>query len=489
MASALDPPAADRVEAPSRHRSEPAERRRANGFAGTIGVTALGALLPGAGFLFTGRRVLGWAVLLVSAVIVGLAVWYLPHDMDSALDFAFDPTRLEIAAGVLLAVFLGWLAVVVATYLMVRPKAAPRWQTVLSTLLVIGLCAGVAAPVVMAAQYARVQSDLVSTLFEDNESATTPENVTEEDPWGGRDRVNVLLLGGDGNVHREGIRTDSMILVSIDTSSGKTVMFSLPRNLMYAQFPEDSPLHDVYPDGFTGEGDAGNWMLNAVYRQVPALHPGILGPSDNEGADALKQAIAGSTGIPVDYYLLVNLRGFRDIVDAMGGVTVNINQPVPIGGNSSGLEPVDWLEPGPNRHLDGFEALWFSRGRYGSDDYQRMERQRCMLDAIIDEADPFTLIRKYQELAKIGQEIVMTDIPRKLVPAFVDLALKVKDARVKSVVFRSSDAFYPGDPDFAWLRSTVDKALHPGDKKKGNKPDGPGAAADPEDVCAYQPAP
>jgi LCP family protein required for cell wall assembly len=355
-------------------------------------------------------------------------------------------------------------------------------------LFVAVLTVAVAAPVAVAARYAMVQSDLVATVFEDNESATVPDDVSEEDPWGGRDRVNVLLLGGDGGIYREGVRTDTMILASIDTHTGKTVLFSLPRNLMYAQFPEGSPLHKLYPDGFTGEGDDGEWMLNAVYRNIPALHPGVLGKSDNEGADALKQAIAGSTGTTVDYYVLVNLAGFQQIVDAMGGVTVNINEPVAIGGITDlGVEPKDWLDPGPDQHLDGFEALWFTRGRYGSDDYERMERQRCMIDAIVDEADPLNLLRRYQKLAAVGKEIVRTDIPSELLPAFIDLAMDMKEHRVKSVVFRSSDEFYPGDPDFDLMRSMVDKALDPTKKKPGRKGGNPGPADDAKDACAYDP--
>jgi LCP family protein required for cell wall assembly len=323
--------------------------------------------------------------------------------------------------------------------------------------------------VVVGIRYAWVQADLVETVFEDNRSATTPAGVSEEDPWAGRRRVNLLLLGGDGNVRRDGVRTDSMILASVDTQTGRTVMFSLPRNLMNAQFPSDSPLRLLYPDGYGGFEDPAASMLNAVYGQVPILHPGILGESDNEGADALKQAVAGSLDIDVDYYVLVNLLGFRELVDAMGGVTVNVNTPVPIGGNTDlGIPPQDYLEPGPDQRLDGFEALWYSRGRYGSDDYERMERQRCMIDAIIDEAQPLTLLRRYQDLAATGMEIVRTDIPADLMPAFVDLALRVKDASVKSVVFRRSDEFSPGSPDFDWMRGVVGTALAgPGDRPGG----------------------
>lgn len=492
---------------PGRRRRRP-ERRRAAGLPGTIGVTALGALVPGAGFLWARRRALGLTVLGTTLGLVLLGSWFVGWDLRAATDFFFDPARLQVAAGVLVVALAIWAVVVTTTYLMVRPRERSRAQSILGGAFVGALCLSMGAPVLVGVRYAFVQADLVSTVFEDNRSATAPTAATEADPWAGRDRVNLLLLGGDGSVHRDGVRTDSMILASIDTGSGRTVMFSLPRNMMNAQFPPDSPLAAVYPDGYTGEGDPAAYMLNAVYGQMPALHPGVLGASDNEGADALKHAVGGSLGVDVDYYVLVNLGGFQQLVDAMGGVTVNINTPVPIGGNTDlGVPPDDYLEPGPDRRLDGFEALWFARGRYGSDDYARMERQRCVIDAIVDEADPWTLLRRYQELAATGKEIVRTDIPADLMPAFVELALRVKDASVRSVVFRSSDQFFPGDPDFEWLRSAVRKALRPPrDRPPRTAEAGPtpapsptpsgspeptpaesGQAVEAADACAYQP--
>ncbi|UMG92848.1 LCP family protein [Nocardioides sp. TF02-7] len=229
-------------------------------------------------------------------------------------------------------------------------------------------------------------------------------------------------------------------------------------------------------------------MLNAVYRNIPLMHPEVLGHSTNEGADAIKLAVEGSLGLPVEYYVLVNLEGFKQIVDALGGVTVNINEPVAIGGNTdAGVPPDDYLDPGPDQHLNGFQALWFARGRWGSDDYERMERQRCMVDAIIDAANPANLLVRYLDLIKAGEEIVYTDIPRELAPAFVDLALKVKDAKVKSVVFRSSEEFSSADPDFAWMQETVQKAIDPPPRKSVPRGEKRNPADDPEDACAYQP--
>lgn len=499
--------------APPAQRTQPGKRalrprlRRARTLPGALAITLLSAVLPGAGYLWSRRRNLGWIVLPPSLTAIGLAAWLGLRSPRAMLDLAFDPTRLKVATAVAGGAFLVWLLVVVTTYLMGRPFPRRIWHTIVGTTFVGLLCVAVAAPVVFGARYAMVQADLVETVFEDNTSATAPKHVTEKDPWGGRDRVNVLLLGGDGGVHRIGVRTDTMILLSMDTRTGRTTMFSLPRNMMNAQFPADSPLHAVYPYGFTGYGDPGAWMLNAVYRQVPMLHPGILGKSDNEGADALKMAVSGSLKVPVDYYLLVNLQGFREIVDAMGGVTVNINEPIPVGGNTDlGILPDRYLQPGPDQRLDGFDALWYSRGRYGSDDYQRMERQRCMIDAIIDEARPLNLLRRYQDLAAAGKRIVRTDIPSKLLPAFVDLALEIKDASVRSVVFRSSEEFFPGDPDYAWMQQVVRKALRPPPDRPRERGQGrptptpsaipaveeteaadPGAAIEAADICGYHP--
>ena len=457
--------------------------RRARGLPVALGVTLLGAVVPGAGLVWSGRRY-GWA-LVGATVLLVVALGVRFRSLEAVLDLAVDPGRLRAAAWLITIGLLLWAASVGLTYFLVRPRPMRAWQEGLGVLFVAGLCLALASPFALASRYATVQAGLVTDLFEGNETATVPVDVTVADPWGNRERVNVLLLGGDGDVGREGIRTDTIILLSIDTGTGQSVMFSLPRNMMNAQFPADSPLHDLYPDGFDGYGDPAAWMLNAIYGQVPALHPGVLGKSDNEGADAVKQAVAGSLGVPVDYYVLVNLTGFREIVDAMGGVTVNINEPVAIQGDTDrGIPPVDYLDPGPDQRLNGYEALWFTRGRWGSDDYERMLRQRCMIDALIEEAQPLNLLRRYQQLADAGREIVRTDIPSPLLSAFVDLVLRVKDSEVRSVAFVSSPDFFPGDPDFAWVRQTVQKAIAPPpepseDDERGGRPGPDGDSGEP----------
>ena len=117
---------------------------------------------------------------------------------------------------------------------------------------------------------ALAQRDLIAGVFaDDGESATV---VDTPDPFGDQERVNVLLLGGDGGEGRDGVRTDTVIVASIDTETGDTTLFSLPRNLEDLPFPADSPLAEVYPDGFDA-GDESESLLNAVYRNGPARVP------------------------------------------------------------------------------------------------------------------------------------------------------------------------------------------------------------------------
>jgi LCP family protein required for cell wall assembly len=450
-----------------------------------VGWTALSGLVPGVGFLHNRRQRLGTLVLLVA---LGGAVWaalVAPHNLRAALDLAVDPARLTRAAVLTSICAVLWVAVVVGTFVVLRPRPAERrWHVMGGSAFVGALCLAVVAPVGLVVRDAFAQAHVVNAVFTHNEDATRPE-IKVEDPWHGRDRVNVLLLGGDSGPEREGTRTDTMILASLNTRTGRTVTFGLPRNLMDAPFPADSPLHALYPDGFTGPGDPGSWMLNAVYREIPILHPHVLGASTNEGADAIKQAVQGATGLPVDYYVLIDFTGFRELIDAMGGITVNVNVPVAINGQTdAGIPPTGYIQPGANEHLDGYHALWYARGRYGADDYQRMSRQRCVVNAIIDQANPVNMLRRYQALAAAGSKVVRTDIPKELLPAFVQLALKAKDHRAKSVLFRSSSDFNPGAPDFDYMHEVVQKALAAPVKHHHHAPS---TTEDDDDACAYHP--
>jgi polyisoprenyl-teichoic acid--peptidoglycan teichoic acid transferase len=480
----------------------PGGRRAHRSFASALGLTALNAVVPGTAFLAAGRRKLGAVTLLVFLLLVAGGMWLATGGRRTALRVSVDTGWLFWLAGVIAVVGLLWVVVVVAGYRMLLPPGTSRGRHVLGAVVVAVLVAAIATPAFLVARVADTQRDLIAGVFsDDGESATVDDTP---DPFGSKERVNVLLLGGDGGEGRDGVRTDTVIVASIDTDTGDATLFSLPRNLENLPFPADSPLSDVYPDGFEA-GDEAESLLNAVYRNGPEAHPDILGPTDHPGADFLKLGVGEALGLSIDYYVLVNLDGFSRLVDALGGITVNVNYYVPVGGDpGTGALPDAYIAPGANQKLDGATALAYARGRFGLTDYDRMARQRCAIDAIIDAADPVTLLRQYQQLAATTQDIVRTDIPRSALDDFVDLAFLVQDASVRSVVFDSS-VIDPAYPDYDQIRQLVQDAIDPATAAPSDRTtassapatetsaaatdpaDTAGAATDVADACAYDP--
>ncbi len=447
---------AGREAAPLPHRLSPRlGRRRAPTFGAALGLTVLGALVPGSAFLAAGRRVLGAITLGIFVLLLAGAVWIATAGRQTAARTLVDTSSLMwVVAGLgVLAVL--WAIVVVAGYRMLVPARTSRGRRTVGGLVVAAIVVAGAAPAAYAANIALVSRDLIAQVFDDGDSATV---VDVPDPFGDKERVNVLLLGGDGGEGRDGVRTDTVIVASIDTGSGETTLFSLPRNLENLPFPAGSPLAEAYPDGFWYETESES-LLNAVYRNGPAANPDILGPTDDPGADFLKLGVGEALGLTIDYFVLVNLDGFSRLVDALGGITVNVNYWVPVGGDpGTGALPNDYIEPGPNVAMDGPTALAFARGRFNLTDYDRMARQRCTISAIIEAADPITLLEQYQEIAETTQDIVSTDIPSGALDDFVDLAFLVKDANVRSVVF-DADLIDPAYPDYDLIRSIVENSL------------------------------
>ena len=415
----------------------------------------LGAVVPGAAFLVAGRRVLGGVTLAAFLLLLAGGAWLATGGRRTAVRTLVDTGSLMWVVVGLGVIALLWVVVVVGGYRILRPARMSGGRALVGGLVVAAVVVAGVAPAAYAGRLVLVQRDLIAGVFDDGESATV---VDTPDPFGDQERVNVLLLGGDGGEGRDGVRTDTVIVASVSTDTGETTLFSLPRNLENLPFPADSPLSEVYPDGFWA-GTESESLLNAVYRNGPAEYPDILGPTDDPGADFLKLGVGEALGLTIDYFVLVNLDGFSQLVDALGGITVNVNYWVPVGGDpGTGALPDAYIRPGRDVEMDGPTALAFARGRFGLTDYDRMARQRCTINAIIDAGDPVTLLAQYQELAATTQDIVSTDIPQGALDDFVDLAFLVKDAGVRSVVF-DANLIDPAYPDYDEIRQIVEDAL------------------------------
>lgn len=430
--------------------------------------TILGTILPGAGLIKAGRRVSGGLVLgsyLIAVLgLVGVAVF----NPSLIVGLAVDSYFVAVLAVVLGIGAVVWPIVITASHLNLRPAAPTVTQRVIGSIFVGILCFAVGTPMAVASRLCYDHSSLLGSVFktDDSDSVTRP-NLDTANPWKDKSRLNILILGGDSGKKRNinlGIRTDTVIVASIDTRTGQTITFSLPRNTARMPFPKDSILRRYYPKGFYDGSNPENaeYFLNSMYNNVPgALGEDILGPTDNVGADVLKLSVGAALGLDIDYYVLVDMDGFVDIIDALGGITVNINERVPIGGDTAkDIEPSRWLEIGPEQHLNGQDALWYARGRWGTSDYHRMDRQRCVINAVIDQADPFVILTRYEALSEAGKKTILTDIPGEMLPAFTKLALVVKQSTMHSLVFKNAvDGFSSSHPDFDLVRLKVATAI------------------------------
>jgi len=463
-----------------------------------------------------GRAKLGAFVMTLTFGLVGLAALVGLTRREQVLALAVNPEDLLVITGVLVFLGLCWIAIIISSHRLLRPATCGPGSRAFGSAFVGLICFAIATPMAVATQSVMAQRDLVTSVFasEGKSKSATREKVDKKDPWAKTPRLNILLLGADDGAGREGTRTDTVMVASIDTRTGNTALISLSRNWMRMPFPESSPLHDKYPDGFWdpslgADTEQPEFYLDAMYRNVPARYPGILGESDNEGADVLKVSVGEALGLKIHYYMQVNLEGFRTLIDALGGITVNVNYRVPIGGDyknmsdpNDDVKPHDYIEPGPNQKMLGARALWFARGRYGLSDPSRQERQRCTIQAIVDAADPANVVTKYQAIAAAGKQLLRTDIPQELLPAFIQLGFKVKHAKVANLDLDKKKNFPNGrNPNYEGIREIVAKAAQPktsttpaspkpttstSTRRPSTTPT-PGEAQDLKDACAYHP--
>jgi len=427
--------------------------------------TILGALIPGSGLIVAGRRRLGGILLLLiglgAVALAGLAVTGNP--LQKAISLAVNPQQLTLVAVAAGVIGLLWAGLIVLTHQQLSQYATlDTVQRTFSSLVVLALIGGVAVPAYTVGHSALIQRSLINSVFSENgdtEGGATAGGPSSEkaDPWADKPRVNVLLIGSDAGKGRIGVRPDTMIVASIDTARGDAVLFSLPRNLERAPFPVGTPGHEAWPNGYNC-GD--QCLLNAVWTWG-ADYPGYqkVAPK-NPGLRATKDAIEGVTGLQIDTYVMLNLQGFAQFVNAIGGLRVNVDERLPIGGNSEHPEQTTgYIEKGKNQKLDGYETLWFARSRWSTNDFDRMRRQRCVIGAVINQSDPVKLALAFPAIAKAAKDNLSTGIPQRDLPAWVELGQRVKSGSVRSLPFTDQVIPNRANPDFDQIHLLVRKAL------------------------------
>ena len=421
-------------------------------------------VVPGSAQLVAGNRRLGriatrlWAALLVAGA-VGLVLASFHHQY--VFWFVSDTTVLGILRLGLMLLAVGWALLFLDAWRIGQPLSLALGHRRAVVGLNGILCFSVAGALLFGAHLVGVQRSFILTMF----SGDTVHGANDG-------RYNVLLVGGDSGAGRWGLRTDSMTVASIDADTGKTVLIGLPRNMTDFPFAKGSVMHKAWPHGFNCGYP--NCELNGVNTWV-GDHQKLFKGVKNPGMDATISAIEGITGLKINYWSFVNLAGFRGLVDAVGGVTLHVRQPIPVGG--LGADVTGYIKPG-TRKLNGYDTLWFARSRDSSDDYSRMARQKCVMNAMLHQLSPQTVLTNFEKIATASSEMVSTDIPASEVDTFMELAMKAKGQPVATLSL-VPPLVNTGDPDIGLIQRKVKQAIakseHPGAGAHHHKPkDGTG---------------
>jgi len=413
-------------------------------FRRALALIAFTVVMPGSAQLITGDRRVGriairiWLAFVAVGAILGITALV---SRTAIFWMAANGALLSLGRWILIAGAIAWVGLILDAWRLGAPLQLARKQRLWMTGLNSALCLSVASVMFFAAHLVSVQSGVLGTVF---------VSKTISGPKAGR--YNVLLLGGDSGKGREGLRPDSLTVASIDAETGKSVLIGLPRNLQDVPFPEDSIMHKRFPHGFTwsqGELNAVNtWATN---------HKDLFPEMDNRpaGVQATISAVEAITGLDINYYAMVNLKGFSSLVDAVGGVTINVKEKTAIGGIGSPIR--GWIPAGKQK-LNGEQTLWYSRSRVENDDWSRMGRQKCVMSAMLHQLSPQKVLFNAQAIADSGSNLVSTDIPAQQLGSFMDLALKARAQKI-STVSLVPPVIYTGNPDYEKVRRIIRNAF------------------------------
>ncbi len=429
-------------------RRDAGERAARVRFRRAIALMLMTLVLPGSAQLVAGNRDVGriamrvWFVTVVAGVVsLVVAVVHPPF----AYWLVSDTAALAALRFVLIVLAVGWAFLIIDAWRIGQPLTL----TYQHRRAVVGLngllCFSVAGALLFGSHLVAVQRDLILTMFGDGEAVGATDG-----------RYNVALLGGDAGAGRWGLRPDSITIASIDAETGRTVLISLPRNMTNFPFAEGSVMDEQFPDGFDAD------YLNGVSTWA-GDHTSLFPQSDNPGVDATIMAIEGITDLEINYWAMVNLDGFKNLVDAVGGVTLNVREPIPVGLPHESY--FHYIEPG-ERKLDGQDTLWFARAREGSDDYSRMARQKCVMNAMLQQISPQVALRNFQKIASASAAMVSTSIPASEVGRFLELAVKAKGQQVSTLSLVPPQV-NTGDPDIDEVHDMVALAI---DRAEGDAP-------------------
>jgi LCP family protein required for cell wall assembly len=477
------------------------------------------AIVPGVGQLAAGVRGRGLVMLGIFLALTVAGIIIFLQGTDAVLSYLVRPS-------VLLAIFV--LDIVV---LLVRVAAVwDAWRTPKlgapdpvrpsrtgMAILIAGLVlvfAFTVAPHVAAGYYTLVSRDLLTSVFDgEGTSSTTTAGATASTAGhgdtsttrpggstgttsgssttgatapggtttsvapldlGGDRRITLLLIGVDETYWRTEVFADSINVATLNLDTGQVAMFGIPRNMVRI------PLGQKTAEALGVATFSG--LYHALYGEA-LKHPEIA-PNGNPGAEAIRESAELILGLPIDYYVVVNMLGLVDMVEAFGGVDIKLTSTMHITYHEiiQGEGEQSYVFEAGVNHLNGRQALAFARNRRDSNDYIRMGRQRCVLLGLLYQNSPSGLLLKLPKIAAAIKKNVDTNIPLDALPELIRMRGDIRTDNMIAIGFVPPDyVLYLseqgyGIPHIALINRTVEAALTDPDRWLRDNPP-PDAAA------------
>ncbi|MBW4094071.1 MAG: LCP family protein [Acidobacteria bacterium] len=456
---------------------------------------AMTLFVPGSAQVAAGNKKLGRRALTVTFVVWGLLIITLLlalFSRETLLSLVTNPILSIFVIIVLVLLAIGWAFLFVDTLRIIKPVLlAPRMRGIVAGALV-ALVVVTSGTLGVSAYLINSSRNAISSIF-----------ASHPDMQPSNGRYNFLIMGGDAGAGRYGRRPDSIMVVSVDAKTGKATTISIPRNFQPAIVPDSSPLHKYYPKGFVCPNDPTNsCILNAFYSDVATNHADAFPGAADPGAEGMMDAASGILGLDVQGYVLVDMAGFSQLIDALGGVSINAGGWVPLSGDDptgtgNHLPPTGWIAPGEQK-LDGNHALWYARSRQWATDYARSARQQCIMQAMVKQMDPATVLSKFDTIASAGAKVIESNISNTQIGSFLSLALKTKSQSVTKYTIGPPffDRNFVASPDYGVIHNSVKDILagtvdtHAADGSVSQAPaDGGTPATGPQSTSAAPAAP
>ncbi len=249
--------------------------------------------------------------------------------------------------------------------------------------------------------------------------------------------LNILLMGADSRVASDPGRADAIILMRLDPAAGKVRLLSLPRDTRVT-----IPGHGINK---LNQASSGYWRDGGTVLLVKTIATDLL------------------PGLTVDYTVKTDFAGFGAIIDALGGVTIDVEERMYYKASDTVID----LQPGV-QHLNGEQALGYARfrmdavgdfGSWGGQEHGRVVRQKKLIAAVLDQTGDVRTLLRLPAIIRAVRAAVTTDMPFDMMARIGITFRTASAADVEAVAFPGIPRYVDGlsyvIPDTAALKATV----------------------------------